>query len=85
MVSGALAGLAIGLVAGLVAGLAGLDAPLAVRLRGAGNWSNWQGRAIGRLGAGELGNLRISPRGNLRERGDAILVQLLLKCRANTR
>lgn len=57
-------------VGGLVAGLAGLEAPLAVRLRGAGSWSNWQGRAIGRLGAGELANLRIAARsGNVQVRG----------------
>ena len=49
-------------VGGLVAGLAGLEAPLAVRLRGAGSWSNWRGRAVGRLGDGELANLRIAAR-----------------------
>ncbi len=57
-------------VGGLVAGLAGFEAPLAVQLRGAGSWSNWQGRAIGRLGAGELANLRIAARnGNVQVRG----------------
>lgn len=49
-------------VGGLVAGLAQLEAPLAVRIRGAGSWSNWQGRAVGRLGSGELANLRIGAR-----------------------
>jgi translocation and assembly module TamB len=57
-------------VGGLVAGLAGLEAPLAVRVRGAGSWSNWQGRAIGRLGAGELADLRIAARnGTVQVRG----------------
>ncbi len=57
-------------VGGLVAGLAGLEAPLAVRVRGAGSWSNWQGRAIGRLGGGELANLRIGARsGTVQVRG----------------
>lgn len=49
-------------VGGLVAGLAKLEAPLAVRVHGAGSWSNWQGRAIGRLGNRELANLRIAAR-----------------------
>jgi translocation and assembly module TamB len=57
-------------VGGLVAGLAGLEAPLAVRVRGAGSWSDWQGRAIGRLGAGELADLRIAARsGTVQVRG----------------
>ncbi len=59
-------------VGGLVAGLAALEAPLAVQLRGAGSWSNWQGRAIGRLGAGELADLRIAARsGTVQVRGTA--------------
>ncbi|WP_312026668.1 hypothetical protein [Sphingomonas sp. J315] len=59
-------------VGGLVAGLAGLEAPLAVQLRGAGSWSNWQGRAIGRLGNDELTNLRIAARsGTVQVRGTA--------------
>ncbi len=55
---------------GLIAGLAGLEAPLAVRVRGAGSWSNWRGRAVGRIGADELANLRIAARnGTVQVRG----------------
>lgn len=57
-------------VGGLVAGLAGLDAPLVARLRGAGSWSNWQGRARARLGTGDLANLTLSARnGTVQVRG----------------
>lgn len=49
-------------VGGLVAGLAGLEAPLAVRVGGRGSWENWRGRAVGRLGGGQLADLGISAR-----------------------
>lgn len=39
---------------GLVAGLAGLDRPLALRVDGAGQWSQWDGTLSGRLGGEEL-------------------------------
>lgn len=47
---------------GLVAGMAGLKQPLAVRVSGRGSWNDWRGRAIGRLGGGELANLGITAR-----------------------
>ncbi|RYD67579.1 MAG: hypothetical protein EOP58_02780, partial [Sphingomonadales bacterium] len=47
---------------GLVAGVAGLDSPLALAVDGRGDWANWQGRAVGRLGGGDLANLAIVAR-----------------------
>lgn len=45
---------------GLIAGLAGLKAPLAVSIDGTGDWTNWQGKAVGTLGGQSLADLTIS-------------------------
>ncbi|MEG3182370.1 translocation/assembly module TamB domain-containing protein [Sphingomonas sp. LT1P40] len=49
-------------VGGLVAGLVKLEAPLLARVSGRGGWDNWRGRAVGRLGAGQLADLAITAR-----------------------
>ena len=55
---------------GLVAGMAGLEAPLALTVDGRGTWQSWNGRAISRLGGGELANLRVEGRnGTFKLRG----------------
>lgn len=55
---------------GLVAGMAGLRQPLTLSVDGRGDWARWTGRAVSRLGDGELANLGIEGRdGTFKVRG----------------
>lgn len=55
---------------GFIAGLAGLAAPLAVSVDGKGDWTNWQGKAIGTLGGQGLADLAITAQsGQFKVRG----------------
>jgi translocation and assembly module TamB len=47
---------------GFVAGLTGLTQPLAASLTGRGAWSNWNGRAVARLGGQLFANLGVNAR-----------------------
>lgn len=64
---------------GLVAGLAGLEAPLAVRIGGTGNWDNWRGRADATLGGGRLSALSIRARKGVVQLRGAMQPGLILK------
>ncbi|RYY24653.1 MAG: hypothetical protein EOP62_15990 [Sphingomonadales bacterium] len=55
---------------GMIAGLAGLDAPIALNVDGAGDWANWQGKAVGTLGGASLADLTITAKdGTFQVRG----------------
>ncbi|KQU55967.1 hypothetical protein ASG67_07725 [Sphingomonas sp. Leaf339] len=57
-------------VGGVVATMGGLKQPLAVSIDGRGSWAAWQGRALARLGGGELANLALTSRqGHIEVRG----------------
>lgn len=57
-------------VKGLVAGLAGLEAPLALKVAGKGDWARWQGKALGTLGGTQLADLDlIATNGRFQLRG----------------
>ena len=57
-------------VGGLVATMGGLKQPLALSVDGRGGWAAWQGRAIARLGDGELANLGLTSKsGHIEVRG----------------
>jgi len=59
-------------VGGVVASMASLRAPLALTVDGRGSWSSWQGRALARLGGGDLANLNVTSRsGRIQVRGRA--------------
>ena len=47
-------------VGGVVASMASLNAPLSLTVDGRGGWSAWRGRALARLGGGELANLDVT-------------------------
>ena len=57
-------------VGGVVATMGGLTKPLDVTIGGNGGWSKWDGRALARLGGGELANLAVTARnGHFEVRG----------------
>ncbi len=57
-------------VGGVVATMGGLTQPLAVSVGGRGGWASWQGRAVARLGGGELANLGLTAKsGHIEVRG----------------